>query len=146
MINPWNIKSVYELQYFVCPSCVFKDPSKQNIINHAYKFHPESIDYLENINDDSLTDIIIPWKIKNEINSDTYEENKKVEIEKIKDEINSDTYEEIHDDNIYDGGNDKFDENRIDPLITEVKIKSENVEDNVYWSRLAFQANLLSYY
>ena len=61
MINPWNIKSVYELQYFVCPSCVFKDPSKQNIINHAYKFHPESIDFLSNLIDNSLEDVICPW-------------------------------------------------------------------------------------
>ena len=61
--NPWNIKSIYELQYFNCPSCFFKDISKQEIINHAYEVHPESIDYLYNINDNSLSDIVCPWNL-----------------------------------------------------------------------------------
>ena len=61
--NPWNIKSIYELQYFNCPSCFFKDISKQEIINHAYEVHPESIDYLDNIKDNSLSDIVCPWNL-----------------------------------------------------------------------------------
>ena len=59
--NPWNINSIYELQYFICPTCEFKNQSKQEIINHAYENHPESLDYLTNIKDDSLTDILCPW-------------------------------------------------------------------------------------
>ena len=71
MDNPWNINSIYELQFFNCPSCIFKNNSKQEIVNHAYQFHPESIDFLTNINDNSLLDIICPWsenltKIKTE--------------------------------------------------------------------------------
>ena len=67
MLNPWNICSIYELQYFNCPSCVFKISSKQEFINHAYEFHPDAIDYLMKINDNSLSDIICPWiEIKKE--------------------------------------------------------------------------------
>ena len=53
--NPWHIYSIYELQYFICPSCEFKNQSKQEIVNHAYEIHPESIDFLTNIKDESLT-------------------------------------------------------------------------------------------
>ena len=59
MGNPWNIQTIYELQYFNCPSCVFKDPSKQEIIYHAYDYHPESIEYLENIKEESIMDVIL---------------------------------------------------------------------------------------
>ena len=59
--NPWNINSIYDLQYFTCPSCIFKKNSKQEFIDHAYKFHPESIDFLSNLIDNSLEDVICPW-------------------------------------------------------------------------------------
>ena len=61
MENPWNIQSLYELQYFNCPSCTFKNQSTQEIVNHAYELHPESIEYLMNISDESLTDVLLPW-------------------------------------------------------------------------------------
>ena len=61
MENPWNIQSIYEIQYFVCPACTFMNQSKQDIINHAYEFHPDSMAFLANIKDDSLTDIVFPW-------------------------------------------------------------------------------------
>ena len=62
MANPWNIQSIYELQYFKCPVCVFKNHfSKQELINHAYAQHPESVDYLSKINDNSLVDVLCPW-------------------------------------------------------------------------------------
>ena len=61
MDNPWNILSIYELQYFNCPACVFKDNSKQEFVNHACKNHPESIKHLKNIHDKSLFGIIIPF-------------------------------------------------------------------------------------
>ena len=63
MENPWKMRSIYDLQYFNCPSCIFKDPSKQEIVNHAYDFHPESIEHLMNISDNSLMDISLPWVI-----------------------------------------------------------------------------------
>ena len=62
MDNPWNIQSFYELQYFNCPSCVFKNYSKQELVNHAYEFHPQCIEYLNKIEDNSLFDVICPWK------------------------------------------------------------------------------------
>ena len=62
MDNPWNIQSIYELQYFKCPSCEFiKHYSKQELINHASESHPESIEYLRKINDNSLYDVTFPW-------------------------------------------------------------------------------------
>ena len=61
MENPWNIQSLYELQYFNCPSCIFKNHSKQELVNHAYETHPECIEYLMNINDKSIIDLIFPW-------------------------------------------------------------------------------------
>ena len=63
MENPWNIESIYDLQYFNCPSCLFKDPSKQELINHAFEVHPDSTVYLVNIKDDSLMDVICPWNV-----------------------------------------------------------------------------------
>ena len=59
--NPWNINSLYEFQYFNCPSCEFKHVGKQDFVNHAYESHPESIDYLTNISDGSLKGILCPW-------------------------------------------------------------------------------------
>ena len=69
MQNPWNVRSIYELQYFNCPSCVFRISSKQEFIQHAYEYHPDAIEYLMKINDNSLSDIICPWiEIKKELN------------------------------------------------------------------------------
>ena len=59
--NPWNVESLYEFQYFQCPSCEFKDGKKQDFLNHAYDYHPESIDYLSIITDGSLKDVLCPW-------------------------------------------------------------------------------------
>ena len=61
MENPWDVQSIYELQYFNCPSCVFKNQSKQVFVNHAFYCHPNSVHCLSKINDESFTDIICPW-------------------------------------------------------------------------------------
>ena len=63
--NPWLIQSIYDLQFFNCPNCEYKDYSKQEFVNHAYDFHPNSIPYLTNIKDESLVDVIFPWDVKN---------------------------------------------------------------------------------
>ena len=52
--NPWHLQSIYELQYFICPSCPFRHNSKQDFINHTYESHPQVIVELENIKDGSL--------------------------------------------------------------------------------------------
>ena len=64
MQNPWHIQSIYDLQYFNCPSCVFKNHSKQEFINHVYEMHQKSIYYLYHIQDDSLKDIIFPKDVE----------------------------------------------------------------------------------
>ena len=61
--NPWDVLSLYQFQNFCCPSCVFKVPEKQDFIEHAYKNHPACVDFLSNIEDDSLSDIVCPWNI-----------------------------------------------------------------------------------
>ena len=67
--NPWNVQSIYELQYFNCPTCDFKNPLKQALITHAFELHPEAVEHLSNIDDGSLDDVNCPWtlpKIKSE--------------------------------------------------------------------------------
>ena len=59
--NPWDIKSIYELQYFNCPKCDYKNHSKQEFIQHAYVNHPEAIEKFNNIEDGSLFDVDCPW-------------------------------------------------------------------------------------
>ena len=64
IFNPWSIKSIHDLQYYECPTCVFKNHSKQTFVTHAYEFHPEAIEFLTNIEDGSLNDIECPWNFK----------------------------------------------------------------------------------
>ena len=59
--NPWNVESLYAFQYFQCPACEFKDGKKQDFLNHAYEYHPESTHYLSIITDGSLKDVLCPW-------------------------------------------------------------------------------------
>ena len=54
---PWDLRSIYDLQYFCCPECNYRIQVKQDLINHAYEDHPECVDYLNNIQDGSLCDI-----------------------------------------------------------------------------------------
>ena len=70
-MNPWQINSIYELQYFNCPVCVFKDRSKQEFIDHAVNLHPESATEFSNISDGSLLDIEWPFQ---EIKEECFEE------------------------------------------------------------------------
>ena len=65
--HPWNIHSIYDLQYFNCPSCPYKNNIKQEFVNHALDFHPEAEEYLRNINDGSLHDVEIPFGIKYDV-------------------------------------------------------------------------------
>ena len=65
MENPWDIQSIYEFQYFNCPSCSYKNQSKQEFVNHAYDEHPDSVSYLSNLVDvESFRDIDCPWDMK----------------------------------------------------------------------------------
>ena len=60
--NPWAIDSIFEMQYFNCPSCNFRTQSKQSFVEHAFEEHPESIEFLVKISDGSLDDIDYRWK------------------------------------------------------------------------------------
>ena len=76
--NPWDVKSIYEFQYFNCPSCNYKDQSKQEFIYHAHEIHPEAINHLNDIQDGSLRDINFPWTnsvLEEEVPSDLIQEN-----------------------------------------------------------------------
>ena len=79
--NPWNIESIYEFQYFNCPTCKFKNHSKQEFIDHAYNSHSEATEYLNNIKDGSIDDVSVP-NISNLSNKkDEVEENNEEPID-----------------------------------------------------------------
>ena len=122
MENPWQIRSIYDLQYFNCPSCIFKNYSKQEIVNHAYHFHPESIENLMNISDNSLMDISLPWDmiVKKEIENEV-EQNKKyaLNIENLPG-IKSEPFDDITE-------NDEFGK---DPLGFEINDQMEDLHEN----------------
>ena len=85
----WNIQSIYDLQYFICPSCPYKNHSKQEFVNHAYDFHSESEEYLKNIRDGSLYDIEVPFEIdtKPKFHSGGGEKLLEIKMEVFPDEI-----------------------------------------------------------
>lgn len=99
--NPWDIKSIYDLQYFLCPSCAFKDGSKQDFISHAFFTHPESVNFLKNIADESLNDVLCPWD-SSHYKTEEYDENI---MENLKEELDIDN--DINIDMNNDDDNDK---------------------------------------
>ena len=108
--NPWNIQSIYDLQYFRCPSCEYCDNSKQQFVNHAYESHPNCIDYLLNIKDGSFDDILCPW------------ESVDIKLEKhLSMELTEDSYEDQH--------NESFD-SEFPEHIEESDIKDIKPEEN----------------
>ena len=99
--NPWNIHSLYDLQFFNCPSCEFKIHSGQDFADHAFSSHEECQEYLPNIKDDSLDGVICPWKtaeqeIKAEDIFDEYED----ELEKSEIDISIIIYSLLNKSNI----------------------------------------------
>ena len=59
--SPWEVESIYDLQYYNCPCCTYKNHSKQTFVDHAFDVHPESIIFIKKISDGSLSDILCPW-------------------------------------------------------------------------------------
>ena len=58
--NHWNVKSLYEFQFFNCPICPFKNYLKQDFVNHAVDAHPKSKYYFMKIsNHNSFDDVQI---------------------------------------------------------------------------------------
>merc|ERR1712008_374699 len=68
--NPWTWASLYQFQYFCCPSCIFRVDSKQDFVDHTTTIHPESLEHLLKIEDDSLQDITCHWEIKEGIKNE----------------------------------------------------------------------------
>ena len=116
MEEPWRIESLFELQFFVCPSCAYKNHSKQNFVNHAYNIHPESINQLKSITDNSISDVNCPWneiEIKEEISEqddpldDTYQNGETLEIKEDHDGLLDETDNNFQNDNYdFQNGND----------------------------------------
>ena len=38
-LNPWDVSSIFEFNYFYCPGCDWKEQSKQKFVNHASNYH-----------------------------------------------------------------------------------------------------------
>ena len=80
--NSWDvIESIYEFQFFNCPSCSYKNDSKQDFVNHSFKNHPESVQSLKRISDGCLNDILLPWEYKLEVENGNVTEDFKIEVE-----------------------------------------------------------------
>ena len=64
--NPWIVESIYEFQFYNCPTCSYRHYSKQEFVNHSFYNHLDSVIELQNISDGSLSDIISPWDYSND--------------------------------------------------------------------------------
>ena len=101
----WNVKSIYDFQYFNCPSCSSKKyASKQDFVNHIWFNHPESIEYLKEISDGSLSNILQPWGDENAAKNVKYkveEESDNIEIDYFNNDVEQeDDLMDIKDDNL----------------------------------------------
>ena len=76
-----NFKSLFDMQYFVCPLCPFKWHSKQGFVDHAWQKHPDMVENMKNLQDGSMDDVIVPWHQINS-NDDFTEKNNIPEEEK----------------------------------------------------------------
>ena len=63
--NPWDVCSLFEFNYFCCPECEFKtrsysiEQSAQDFVNHASHNHPWAVNFLQQISDGSIDNIIL---------------------------------------------------------------------------------------
>ena len=118
--NPWNIQSIYDLQYFGCPSCKYSNNSKQHFVNHAYESHPDCIDYLLNIKDGSFDDILCPW------------ESVDIKLEKqLSMELTEDSYEDQHNESFDLEFAEHNDESDIKDIKPEEHFTMELTEDSL---------------
>ena len=143
--NPWDIGSLYDFLNFNCPSCPYKDNSKQEFVNHACRVHPEAGLYLRKIQDDSISDIHFPEyefikkESKNEIENEeafsVIAESDRVKVEhyKIKSEFENDNFEneQFSYDNFEENEDESyvqedFDDAYYDEEEQEPKLKEEN--------------------
>ena len=55
--NSWQ----YPLINYLGQDCIYKVSEKQDFVNHASSCHPESIYFLAKIEDESMTNVNLPW-------------------------------------------------------------------------------------
>ena len=125
--NPWDVViSIYDFQFFNCPSCSYKNDSKQDFVHHSFENHPESVDNLKRISEQCLNDIALPWEYKVE-NGNVTENTIKIEDEAFSvakaELLITDTHQVI-DKNKYDDWSDF-----VDPLETEIDNDTEDKTD-----------------
>merc|ERR1712223_292974 len=110
--NPWDIiTSIYDFQYFNCPSCSYKNESKQDFVYHSFENHPESVQHLKRISEECLNDILLPWDYKMEVENGNITENIKTILDdthQVKDEDENHDWSEF-----------------VDPLETEINSDTE---------------------
>ena len=142
--SPWNVQSLYDLQFFNCPSpfCIYKNNSKQEFVNHAFHFHPESEPYLRNFKDNSLSDVKIPpeeSKVANNVTGNNGLEIKTEQIESkvfdktpiiILDHLKTENYCEQCDLYFCNQESLQEHENSIHPYL-EIQIKNNHEEDDL---------------
>ena len=85
--NPWQIQSIYDLRFYICPVCRYTNWSKQAFVIHATNAHPEAIENFKNISDGSLNDIDCPWRLESiDIKEEIIENDPDSELIDIKEE------------------------------------------------------------
>ena len=122
-MNPWEVQSIYDFNYFCCPECIFQSKEELLFQEHALQTHEQSKTFFQNSNDISCENdedtfsenhnfdeyiIVEPnTYCKSEVNSDpitteNYEPLKEIKTELISTDIDiKDYYEKISE----DGGN-----------------------------------------
>ena len=138
-------------RYFNCPSCIFKNNSKQEFINHACESHPETIEHLKNIRDKSLADIVLPWSevsvqiIKTEpmCESEIFQENIK---ESIEDPLNVALEESIKTENMFENISTDMLDNIVVKEELKGKLETSKVEnfDSLYKSNIEENPKIVS--
>ena len=69
-MSSWYVESLFDFQFYVCPSCDFKHNSKQEFVTHALETHSEPFlkNCIPNVRDDSLNDVNF-----NDVDSNSHE-------------------------------------------------------------------------
>jgi hypothetical protein len=87
--SPWSVKSIHEFQLYCCPECNTRCQQNQTFVNHAYCNHSEAVELLSAIQDQSLSDINVPWSvdiidnIKEEDESSETDVTKDISVEEV---------------------------------------------------------------
>ena len=50
-MNPWEVQSIYDFNYFCCPECIFQSKEELIFQEHALQTHEQSKTFFQNSND-----------------------------------------------------------------------------------------------